>query len=68
VAEAVAEFREDKAVPNLPGPETEFSVKVMRNRIEHNIRLKRVSEWAQNGNTKGPNDLLRRDRVRKLLA
>ena len=68
VAEAVVEFKDDKTVPNPPGPETEFSVKVLRKPVEHFIRLKRVAEWAEMSNAKGPADVLRRERVRKLLA
>jgi len=68
VAQALVEFRDDKTIPNPPGPETEFNVKVMRKPVEHFIRLKRVTEWAQTSNTTGPGEALRRERVRKLLA
>ena len=68
VAQAVSEFKDDKTVPNQPGPETEFTVSVMRKPIEHFIRLKRVTDWAATGTTKGPADALRRERVRTLLG
>lgn len=33
VAQAVAEFKDDQTVPNPPGPETEFTVSVLRKPI-----------------------------------
>jgi len=68
VAQAVSEFKDDKTVPNQPGLETEFRVAVIRKPVEHFIRLRRVAEWAQTSNVKGPAEALRRERVRKLLA
>lgn len=68
VAQAVSEFKDDKTVPNPPGLETEFTVRVLRKPVEHFIRLKRVADWAAMSNVKGPAEALRRDRVRKLLA
>lgn len=50
VAQAIAGFRHDKTIPNPRSPETEFNVKVKRKPVEHFIRLKRVTEWAQFGN------------------
>jgi len=35
--------------------------------VEHMIRMKRVMEWAQHGKTIGPGEMLRRERVRKML-
>jgi hypothetical protein len=67
IAQAVAEFEGDKTVPSAPGPETEFRVQVLRKPVEHFIKLKRVVEWAQFGNTTGPGEMLRRERVRKML-
>src|ERR1700691_4480819 len=67
-AQAVTEFKEDKTVPNPPGPETEFRVEVLRKPVEHFIRLKRVTEWAEFSNAKSPVELLKRERVRKLLT
>ena len=62
------EFREDKTVSNPPGPETEFTVLVLRKPVEHFVPLKRAAEWALNGNTTGPSEFLRRERVRKVLG
>jgi hypothetical protein len=68
VAQALVEFKEDNTVLNQPGPNTEFSVKVIRKPIEHFIRLKRVKEWAEFSNTTSPAERLRRERVRKMLT
>ena len=68
VAEAIAEFRQDSTVPNQPAPETEFRVQVLKKPVEHLIKMRRVMEWAQFSNAKGPADVLLKERVRKLLA
>jgi hypothetical protein len=68
VAEAVAEFRKDETVSNTPAPETEFTVFVLRKPVEHAIRLGKVMDWAQPSSKGGPAEMLRRERVRKLLA
>ena len=68
LGQAVVEFREDKTIVTPPGPETEFTVQVLRKPVEHSIRLKRVLDWAQFGNTTGPGEMLRRERVRKMLS
>jgi hypothetical protein len=68
VAQAVVEFKEDKTVSTTPGPETDFTVQVLRKPIEHVIRLKRIQEWAQPSTKGGPAEALRRDRVRKMLS
>jgi hypothetical protein len=68
VAQAVSEFKEDKTITTAPGPATEFTVQVLRKSVEHTIRMQRVMEWAQFSNTKGPGELLRRERVRKILG
>ena len=67
VAKAIVEFRDDKTITSPPGPETEFTVQVLRKPVEHMIRMKRVVEWAQFGNTAGPAEMIRRERVRKML-
>jgi hypothetical protein len=67
VGQAVVEFKEDKTITTPPGPETEFTGQVLRKPVEHMIRMKRVMEWAQYGNTAGPGEMLRRERVRKML-
>jgi hypothetical protein len=67
VAEAVVEFREDKTISTPPGPETELTVVVLRKPAEHTIQVKRVHEWAQVSNARSLVELLRRERVRKML-
>jgi len=68
IAQAVAEFRDDKTVSNPPSADTDFTVTVMRRPIEHIIRLKRVQEWSQPSTKGGPAETLRRERVRKMLG
>jgi hypothetical protein len=67
VALAVAEFRDDKTVAEPPGPETEFSVSILRKPVEHLIRFRKVLEWAQPSHG-GPAEMVRREKVRKVLA
>jgi hypothetical protein len=66
VALAVVEFREDKTVSNPPGPETDFTVLVLRKPIEHLIRLKKIEDWARPSSVGGPAETLRRERVRNM--
>jgi hypothetical protein len=54
VAEAVAEFREDKTLSSLPDLETELTVIILRKPPEHQIKLRRVHEWAQPSTKGGP--------------
>ena len=65
---AVAEFRSDELAGHDPGPMTEFSVQVIRRPIEHRITLERVLEWAKPSTKGGPAMILKRERLRKLLA
>jgi len=67
VAQAVAEFKEDKTISTPAGPETELTVVVIRKPAEHTIRLKRVHEWAQVTNARSPVESLRRERLRTML-
>jgi hypothetical protein len=68
VAQAVVEFKQDRTVSHAPGPETDFTVLVLRKPTEHFIRLKKIQEWAQPSTVGGPAEAMRRDRVRKMLA
>ena len=67
VALAVAEFRED-GMTAPPGPMTEFMVIVLRKPIEHRIRFKKVAEWVQPSTKGGPAEMVKREKLRKLLA
>jgi hypothetical protein len=67
VAQAVVEFNRDKSVSNPPDPDTDFTVLVLRKPTEHIIRLKKIQDWAQASSIGGPAEMLRRERVRKML-
>jgi hypothetical protein len=68
VATAVAEFKQDRTVPNQPGSMTEFTVAVFRPPVEHTIRLEKVQQWMKPSTKGGPAEILRRERVRKMLG
>ena len=68
VALAVAEFRKDTVSPSAPDPQTELIVTVLRNPVEHRIRLAQVKKWAEYTTREGPAGIMRRERVRALLA
>lgn len=68
VALAVAEFRKDALSPSAPEPRAEMSVTVLRNPVEHRIRLAQVTKWAEHTTREGPAGITRRERVRQLLA
>jgi len=68
VALAVGEFRGDSFTGELPGVMTEFTVRVVRPAVEHKITLQRVQQWAQPSTTGGPAMLVKRERLRKMLA
>ena len=67
VAQAVVEFKLDKTVSNPPGPETEFTVAVLKKPVEHSIRLNRILKWSEPSTLGGPAEILRRQRVRNML-
>ena len=68
VALAVAQFREDEVSPLDPAPMQEFVVEVLRKPVQHRIRLKQVDNWAKPTAMGGPAQIVRRERVRKLLG
>ena len=68
VAHAVAEFRVAGPIKATPGPMTEFTVIVYRKPVEHRIRLTQVETWAEHTTKDGPAGIMKRERVRKLLA
>ncbi|SRR5579883_1838659 len=68
VAMAVAEWREDEMIPQMPGPMTELTVTVIRRPVEHKIRLGQVQKWAQPSVVGGPAAIVKRERVRRLLG
>lgn len=70
VALAVARFRrEDAWITCPPGPGCEFQVKVLpESPVTHRVPLKRIETFALHGTATGPRDLLRKQRIRKLLG
>jgi hypothetical protein len=70
VALAVARFRRDDGwVMSPPGPGCEFQVKVLPDSpITHSVPLKRIETFALHGTVTGPRDILRKQRIRKLLG
>ena len=70
VAMAVARFRRDDGwVMCPPGSGCEFQVRVMSDsQITHGISLKKVETFAMHGTVAGAKDMLRRERIRKLLG
>jgi hypothetical protein len=64
VAGAVAEFRGDKTISELPGPGTELTVVILRKPPEHRITLAPVQEWAKASTKGGPAAMVKRERVR----
>ena len=67
VALAIASFRDDPVVPQ-PNSTTEFTVVIERPVIEHRIRLNQVARWAEESTREGPAGIMRRQRVKALLA
>ena len=67
VALAVAGFKDDPVVPR-PGPMSEFTIVIERPVIEHRIRLHQVAKWAGDTTRDGPAGVMKRQRVKALLA
>jgi hypothetical protein len=70
VAMAIARFRrEDGWVVCPPGPGCEFQVKVMPDSpVTHTVSLKKVETFALHGTAAGPKEVVRKERIRKLLG
>lgn len=51
-----------------PAAMTEFTVTVFRKPTEHKIRLGQLQKWAEHTVRDGPAGIVKRQRVRKLLA
>ena len=52
-----------------PAPMTEFTVAVNRNNpVEHKIRFKQVTQWAEHIPKDGPAGIIKRQKVRTLLG
>ena len=70
VAIAVARFRrEDGWVMCPSGPGCEFQVRVMPDSpVTHTVSLKKVETFAVHGTVAGPKDIVRKERIRRLLG
>jgi hypothetical protein len=69
VALAVQRFRSDNWDGHAPGPGCEFRVEVQPSApITYTIPLSKVEEFARYGAVRGPQDILRRERLRELLG
>jgi hypothetical protein len=67
VGMAMKEFRQGSIAPDLPGPNTEFSIAVHRAPVTHRLKLRQVTRWAEGGG-KSPRDVIERNRIRALLG
>jgi hypothetical protein len=68
VAVAVRRFREHCWVGHRPGPGCEFKVEVHRQPPQvYRIELKKIEQFAKHGTAKGPSEVLRKERLKKLL-
>lgn len=68
VALAIAEFRQDEMLEDLPKLMTEFTVCVIKKPVEHKVHLSQVQKWAEPSVRDGPAGILKRERIRKLLG
>ena len=70
VAMAVARFRRDDGWAMCPpGPGCEFQIKVLpESPLTYSIPLKKVETFALHGTVAGPQDILRKDRIKRLLG
>ena len=68
VAMAVAEFRDDKTIEKQPMFTTEFTVAVLRQPIEHHIKMHTVQEFVKPTTRGGPVEVIKREKLRKLLG
>jgi hypothetical protein len=69
IALAVAQFRRDDGwAASPPGPGCEFQVKTLPDSpVTYSIPLKKVETFALHGTVAGPQDILRKERIKKLL-
>lgn len=68
MALAVAEFREDDLLEEPPATMTEFTVSVLKQPVEHKIRLRQVEKWASSGGVSSPALMIKKQKVWKLLG
>ena len=69
VARAVHRFRANNWDGHVPGPGCELRVEVQPTPpVTYTIPLSRVEEFARYGAVRGPQDILRKERLRELLG
>jgi hypothetical protein len=69
VALAVQRFRSSNWNGHAPGPGCEFRVEVQPTApVTYTIPLSKVEEFARHGAARGPQDILRKERLRELLG
>ena len=69
VARAVNRFRRDDVCTGPPGSTWQFRVKMLKDApITYTVPLKKVVSFALHGTAKGPQDFLRKKRIRELLG
>ena len=70
VARAVDRFRRDDGWGvHPPGPGCPFRVKVLKDApVTYTISLDRVQQFALHGTARGPQDILRKNRIKELLG
>jgi hypothetical protein len=69
VARAVERFRSGSWDGHAPGPGCQFRVEVMpAPPVAYTVSLNKVEEFARYGAVRGPQDILRKERLRQLLG
>jgi hypothetical protein len=70
VAEAVCRFRRDDGWGlRPPGPRCEFEVKVLPDSpMTYSVRLDRIESFARYGTAKGPREVLRKNRIKRIAG
>jgi hypothetical protein len=70
IAEAVKRFRNDDGwALSPPGPRCQFHARVLKDTpISYSISLDKVQEFALHATAKGPQDILRKKRIKELLG
>jgi hypothetical protein len=70
IAQAVKRFRHDDAwALSPPGPACKFEVRVLpHSPMTYSISLDKVQDFALHGTARGPQDVLRKKRIRELLG
>jgi hypothetical protein len=70
IAQAVKRFRHDDGWALCPpGPTCQFHVKVLKDApVTYSVSLDKVQSFALHGTAKGPQDILRKNRIKELLG